>query len=105
MTQAVFAEIEEVKGDENLDEYIEKVQEQQRRQRETSLEQNGFWLGTLSFYYEHPDEDLLDVFRYGDLIDSLTGEDIREAARQYLNDRYVQVTLVPESDAGESENE
>ena len=105
LTQAVFAEIEEVKGDENLDEYIEKVQEQQRRQRETSLEQNGFWLGTLSFYYEHPDEDLLDVFRYGDLIDSLTGEDVREAARQYLNDRYVQVTLVPESGSGNSENE
>ena len=105
LTEAVFAEIEAMKGAENLDEYIEKVQEQQRRQRETSLEQNGFWLGTLSFYYDHPDEDLLDVLRYGDLIDSLTGEDVREAARQYLQDRYVQVTLVPDLESGDSENE
>ena len=82
------------------------MQEQQRRQRETSLEQNGFWLGTINFYYQHPNEDLLDVFRYTDLIDSLTSDDIREAARQYLNtDRYVQVVLYPDADSGDSEND
>ena len=90
----------------HLDEYVEKVQEQQRRQRETSLEQNGFWLGTISFYYEHPNEDLLDVHRYTDLIDSLTSDDVREAARQYLNTgRYVQVVLYPDSESGDSEND
>ena len=106
MIQAVFDEIEEVKGDEDLSEYIDKVKEQQRRQRETSLEQNGFWLGVLDFYYSHENEDLLDVHRYNELIDSLTAEDVREAARHYLNDRYVQVVLYPEnfSESGDAEN-
>ena len=107
LIQAVFDEIEEVKGDEDLSEYIDKVKAQQRRQRETSLEQNGFWLGTLNFYYSHENEDLLDVHRYNELIDSLTAEDIREAARHYLADRYVQVVLYPEnfSESGDAENE
>ncbi|MFQ5569439.1 MAG: M16 family metallopeptidase [Rhodothermales bacterium] len=97
LIEAVFAEIEEVKGDEVLDDYVAKVQEQQRRQRETSLEQNGFWVGTLDFYYSHPNEDLLDVLRYDELIDSLTGDDIRQAARRYFDaDRYVKVVLYPE---------
>jgi len=105
LIQAIFDEMDTVKGDDNLDEYIDKVQEQQRRQRETSLEQNGFWLGTLDFYYEHPDEDLLDVLRYEELIDSLTADDIRQAAREYLrNDRYVQVVLYPASDAEDTAN-
>ena len=105
LIEAVFAEIKEMKGEENLDEYVEKVQEQQRRQRETNLEQNAFWLGTLNFYYQHPDENLLDVFTYVDVIDALTSDDIREAARRYLNtDRYVQVVLYPDSESGDSEN-
>ncbi len=104
---AVFAEIEEMKGDENLDEYVDKVKEQQRRQRETGLEQNNFWLYQLSFYYGHPNEDLLDVFTYTDVIDALTSDDIRKAARAYLNtDNYVQVVLYPDADSesGDSEN-
>lgn len=107
LIQAVFAEIEKVKGDEDLSEYVDKVKEQQRRQRETSLEQNGFWLGVLDFYYDHENEDLLDVYRYNELIDSLTAEDVREAARMYLNDEYVQVVLYPENflESGDPEKE
>ena len=52
------------------------------------------------------DEDLLDVFTYTDLIDSLTSDDIRQAARTYLNtDQYVQVVLYPDSESGDAENE
>ena len=103
LIEAVFAEIDSLKGDEDLSEYIDKVKEQQRRQRETSLEQNGFWLNTLNFYYSRENEDLLDVHRYTELIDSLTGEDVRQAARHYLDDRYIQVVLYPEnfSESGE----
>ncbi len=96
LAEAVFAEIDDLKNGVSQ-EYVDKVKEQQRRERETSLEENGFWLGILDFYYTNENEDLLDVLRYGEMIDSLTPEDVQAAAREYLDtSRYVQVILYPE---------
>lgn len=98
MTRAVFDEIDAIQTTLDLDDIVVKIREQQRRQRETSLEQNNFWLSTLRFYTEHPAEDMNDIFRYTELIDSLTAEDLRGAARQFLREQYVQVTLLPEEE-------
>lgn len=98
LARAVFDEIHAIKTTLDLDDIVVKIREQQRRQRETSLEQNNFWLSTLRFYLEHPEEDMNDIFRYTELVDSLTTEDLRDAARKYLQDQYVQVTLLPEKE-------
>ena len=98
MTRAVFDEIAAIQTTLDLDDIVVKIREQQRRQRETNLEQNNFWLSTLRFYLEHPAEDMEDIFRYTERIDSLTAEDLRDAARKYLREQYVQVTLLPEQE-------
>ena len=97
LTGAVLEEIEEVQEDGPAEDDVDKVQEQQRRERETSLEENSFWLGTLDFYYSHEDESLLDVLAYPELIRGLTADEVEAAAERYLDlDRFVQVVLYPE---------
>ena len=97
LSQAVFEEIEDIKTEGVSADNLAKVKEQQRRERETSLEENSFWLGVLDFYYSQEEEDLLDVLRYNEMIESLTAEDIQNAARQYLNEgSYVKAVLYPE---------
>ncbi len=96
LTQAVFDEIASIKTDLDLDPYLDKIREQQRRTREMNLEQNSFWLNTLRFYFENSTEDIMDILRYDELIQSVSAADVRSAARTWLADRYVQVTLLPE---------
>ena len=96
LIQAVFHEIARIQTDLELEPYLTKVKQQQRRTRETSLEQNGFWMDTLRFYFENESEDITDIIRYDELIHDVTTEDVRGAARSWLADRYVQVTLLPE---------
>ncbi|MFZ5979500.1 MAG: M16 family metallopeptidase [Candidatus Zixiibacteriota bacterium] len=77
--------------------YIEKVKEMQRRERETSLKRNNFWLMSLSSAYSLH-EDPMDILDYENLVDQLTVEAVRQAALEYFDtDNYVQVVLYPES--------
>ncbi len=96
LTEAVFAQIETLKTEGPPDDVISTVREQQRRERETDLRTNDFWVSVLDFYYSR-DEDVLDVLRYDELIQSLTAEEIQEAAQRYLDqDRLVKGILYPE---------
>lgn len=97
LIDATFAAIEKLKAEGPEPDTVEKVREQQRRERETALETNAFWLGILDYYYSQEAEPLLDVLRYNELIEALDAEDIRQAARTYLNEaQYVRAVLMPE---------
>ncbi|MEX0747364.1 MAG: insulinase family protein, partial [Rhodothermales bacterium] len=97
LRNSVFEQIEKIKTDGPDDEVVATVQEQQRRERETQVRTNGFWLNVLDFHYTH-NEDVLDILTYEDQINDLTAEDIRNAAQKYLDtDRYVEAVLYPES--------
>jgi zinc protease len=75
--------------------YINKVKETQKRERETNLKQNHFWLSNLEFYYDHND-DPRKILRYDRLVESLTTQQIQEAAKKYFNtNNYVKVVLLP----------
>ncbi len=98
LTEAVFDQIEQLKAEGPDPEIVATVKEQQRRERETDLRTNAFWINVLEFYYSH-EEDVRDVHRYYDLIESLDAEDVRQAAREYLEeDRYVHAILYPEQE-------
>ena len=74
---------------------VAKVQEQHRREFEEQQRQNGWWLAQIGYRaeYELPFAEILD---YLPLVDALTPEDLRAAARRYLpEDRHVQVVLRP----------
>lgn len=75
---------------------IAKVKETQRRERETDLEQNGFWLSTIRFY-DSNGESLEQVLEFPQLVNSLSTDLIRTTASQYLNEeRVARFILLPE---------
>jgi len=75
---------------------VAKVKEMQKRSWETSLRQNGYWLAQIAGK-DALGEDIRDILRYDELVDRLTPDMIRDAARRYLDrNRYVRVSLVPE---------
>ncbi|MFW5973630.1 MAG: M16 family metallopeptidase, partial [Bacteroidota bacterium] len=99
LIDAVFDQIERIKTEGPTEDELLTVQEQQRRERETQLRSNVFWMGSLSYYFDR-DEDPRRILEYDRLIDSLTAEDVRQVAERYLNaDRFVRAVLYPEERA------
>ncbi len=95
LTEATFAAIDSLATYGASDENLAKLKETQRRQRETDLRENGFWLSILSVYDRYG-EDLRLILDYDRLVDELTSEAIGEAARYLRPDNFVAVKLVPE---------
>jgi zinc protease len=93
----VFAELQAVSDSGPSAGELERVKETQRREQETRLRQNAFWLGQLTAAYQYGD-DPRDVLTYDTLVNGLTAAAIRDAARRYIRrDNYVHVTLLPEA--------
>ncbi len=96
LTSVVFEEIENFKNHDLSEEDVSKVRENQRRNKETNLKENGYWVGQLAFADQYG-TDPHRLISY-DLISGLTAEMIRSAAQLYLPmDNYVLVTLYPEA--------
>jgi len=102
LTEAVLSAIDSLATHGASDENLAKVKVAQRRQRETDLRENGFWLSVLDVY-DRNEEDLRLILDYERLVQGLSAEAIGNAAAQYFDMKnYVEVKLVPE---GESEPE
>ncbi len=101
MVDAVFLQIDSLQTVGPSQEDIDKVKEMQRREYETDLRENGFWLGQL-VAAERYGLDPRNIITYEELIDGLTADIVRAAANIYLRtDNYVQVTLYPEESGGQ----
>jgi zinc protease len=75
---------------------VTRAKETARREHQTALRQNGFWLGRLQSA-KLLDRDPLLILKREERIDALTRENIQEAFRTYFPlDRYTSVTLMPE---------
>jgi len=96
LTRAVFAELDSVKASGVTPDELQKVRETQRREAEVARRENGWWIGALVSY---------DVYGWdprlipsAPLSATLTSDDLRDAARRYLDmRRYVRVSLYPEA--------
>ncbi len=100
LVSAVFEQIEEIKTNGPRDQDLIRVREIQRRERETNLRQNGFWVGQL-VGYDRDGLDFADILTYDQRVDSLSADLIRDAARQWLRtDNYVRVSLLPAEASG-----
>jgi len=96
LTEAVFEQIDSLMTTGTTEKYLNKVKETQRRERETSLKENKFWLRQLSSYSIH-DQDLSNILQFEALVNELTLDNIQQAAKQYFGTKnIVQVTLYPE---------
>jgi zinc protease len=93
----VFQQIDSLKAVGPTEVEVEKVQEMQRRARETALRENGFWTQML-LNHDRFGTDAREILAYEDLVAALSVDLVREAARRYLRpDTYVLVTLYPEA--------
>jgi zinc protease len=98
LTEATFLAIDSLAVHGASADNLAKVRETQRRQRQTDLRENGFWMSVLNVYDQN-DEDLRLILDYDNLVNGLTAEAIGEAAALYFDfDNYVEVKLVPEAD-------
>jgi zinc protease len=96
LVERVFAEIEQLKEDGPTHEEIQKVVEAERRSRETDLRENGWWTAQLAGTAESGEDPafLLDF----SLFEGVGIESVRRDASRYLNtERFVRVSLFPES--------
>ena len=92
----IEAELEVFRADGPDESVVAKVKEQQRRQRETSLRENRFWAGVLAAYYRRGD-DPRRILAYDELVEGVTSERLRDAARIYFApERVVVGVLYPE---------
>ncbi len=99
MIEAVRKEIQAVQ-DQGLDKsYAEKVQEAQRRRREVSLKENGFWISVLRTYYTRQMDPRL-VLDYDALVARVTPENFKATAKKYLSsENSLEAILYPKEPA------
>ncbi len=103
LTKAVFDEIRKIQADGPTEKDLMKVKETQRREMETNLKQNQYWLRGLERAYFFG-QDPTDIVTYEESIEKLAADDLKETANKYFNfDQYVQVVLYPEK--GETSEE
>jgi zinc protease len=95
--KTILAVIDTVKRNGATPAELQKVREQQLRTQEVSLKENNYWAGNIAARLENG-EDPRGLATYTkDFIEKLTSEQIRDAARRYLNmTRYAKFVLLPE---------
>ncbi len=97
LVAVVFAHIDSLRASGATESELARVKETQRRARETSLKNNGYWLSLLLSAARYG-TDFREILAYEELIDGLSAEAIQQAARQYLRPgNYVRLTLFPEN--------
>jgi zinc protease len=103
LTRVVFAQIDSLKRTGPTPAELQKVREAERRSRETEMRDNAFWISQMMSYTNNG-WDLREIPAGGDRTARLTPEAVRDAARRYLDTaNYVQVSLLPETTAGNRE--
>ena len=98
LTDVVFAQLDSLRRVPPSEDELRTVKTLMTRSRETSMRQNGFWLGQI-VAYDRTGLPLELILHGEQRIDDLTIERIQRAAASYLDpSRFVQVTLVPAND-------
>ncbi|MGE5859461.1 MAG: M16 family metallopeptidase [Ignavibacteria bacterium] len=96
LVESAFNQIDSLKSQPAGSIYLTKVKETQKREWETSLKENGFWLRTMVYYYLYG-INLDEINNYPERVEKLTVKDITETAKKYFNEKnYVKVELFPE---------
>ncbi len=97
LTEGVFDEIRTLRKKGVPPAVVAKIQETQRRARETAVRENEFWLRALKTY-SSLGLDPRQILDHDRMVAGISPESIRDAARRYLRlDRYVLGVLHPEA--------
>lgn len=97
ITKEIMTQIDSLVNFGTMDIYLTKIKEANRKEYETNLKENGFWLSNLEFKFFHS-ENPLDILTYPELIDKLTLTDIQDMAMKLFNkENYINLVLYPEN--------
>ena len=100
LVAAVFAEIETLKAGDAEGRHLDAYHEQQRRARETNIQENRYWFGVL-VESARRDEPPADTIAEADLAAAVTMDDVVATARETLNaEQYIRVVLLPTEASG-----
>ena len=97
--EAILGEVQTFQNDGPSQEDLQAATEQERRTKETNLQENGWWVTQLrySYQYGHDPHLLIDTGP----MERVTAETVQRDARLWLRlDNYVQVSLFPEVGGG-----
>ena len=95
LEKAAFDEIKAIQSSGIGPDYITKVKQLRRRDHETSVKENGFWLSELSRAYRFGDDPKL-ILDFDAMVDKVSSDRVRAAAKKYLtNTQYILGELRP----------
>ncbi len=95
LVAAVLTEVERLQRDGPSAEDVQKVKETQKRDLETALRQNNYWLNSLQTLHLYG-WDPVRISKRLERAESLTAENIHDALKKYFpTARYTVVSLVP----------
>lgn len=90
-------DIETLKAEGASEKNLQKTKETHRRERETDLRDNQWWLETLQKSYQNKGTAPMEMDKYLPMVDKLTAKDIQETAKKYFDpNHYIEVVMNPE---------
>jgi len=99
LAKAVITELERLKKEGPSDSDLQIVKETEKRELETSMRQNGYWLNSLQAMHILG-RDARRIPLRSERTDSLTKENVHAMLKKYFpEDRYTVMTLMPETRA------
>ncbi|MBI3049360.1 MAG: insulinase family protein [Acidobacteria bacterium] len=97
LTAVVLTELDRLRREGPPEADVQAVKETEKRELETALRQNGYWLNSLQAMHMLG-RDPRRILQRAERADALTRENIHEAVRKYFPpDRHTVVTLMPEA--------
>jgi zinc protease len=99
LQDAVASIIASIKRDGVSEDYLEKVREKRRRQLETSMRENRFWMGQLTEHYRYG-TDPKKILEIEKSLERVTSDNVKKTAKKFLNaGSRVTGVLMPEGGA------
>ncbi len=95
LTQAVFQQIARLQKDGVSAEEIAKVKETQKREWETAVKRNEYWVNQIAAKRD-AGENVADLLKVPERLDKITAAQIQAASLLIRKDNYVRVSLLPE---------
>ena len=95
LTQTVFQQIARLQKDGVSAEEIAKVKETQKREWETAVKRNEYWVNQIAAKFD-AGENVADLLKVPERLDKITAAQIQAAAQLMRKDNFVRVSLLPE---------
>jgi zinc protease len=97
LTNVVMVELDRLRREGPSETDVQVVKETEKRELETSIRQNGYWLNSLQAMHLL-ERDPLRILQRAERTESLSQDNIHAVLRKYFpQDRYTVVTLMPEA--------